>query len=61
MNAMTSQRLAADIRASLREALDYTAGKRTKAVLHKVTPRSTDVDRDRQGRAEGCSARAEER
>jgi hypothetical protein len=38
----TSQ-LADDIRASLHEALDHFAGKRTKAVVHRVTPRYTDA------------------
>lgn len=33
--------LAEDIRASLREALDHAAGKRTKAVVHRVVPRDT--------------------
>jgi putative transcriptional regulator len=37
------QRLADDIRASLREGLDHAAGKRTKAVVHKVMPRATDA------------------
>ena len=35
--------LADDIRASLHEALDYAAGKRTKAVVHRITPRDTDA------------------
>lgn len=35
--------LADDIRASLREALDHAAGKRTKATVHSVTPRETDA------------------
>jgi len=37
------RRLADDIRASLREALDHAAGRRTKAVVHKVMPRATDA------------------
>ena len=37
------RRLADDIRASLREALDHAADKRTKAVVHKVMPRATDA------------------
>ena len=36
-------RLADDIRASLSEALDHASGKRTKAVVHRVTPRDTDA------------------
>jgi putative transcriptional regulator len=35
--------LAEDIRASLHEALDHVAGKRTKAVVHRVMPRKTDA------------------
>jgi hypothetical protein len=35
--------LASDIRASLREALDQASGKRTKAVIRRVTPRETDA------------------
>lgn len=35
--------LAADIRASFQEALAHASGKRTKAVLHRVTPRETDA------------------
>lgn len=40
-------RLADDIRASLHEALDLAAGKRTKAVVHRVTPRDTDARKAR--------------
>ena len=36
-------RLADDIRASLHEAFDYAAGKRTKAVVHRVVPKRTDA------------------
>ena len=36
-------RLAEDLRASLHEALDYAAGKRTRAVVHRITPRDTDA------------------
>ena len=43
MAKKVKRRLAEDIRASLREAFDYAAGKRTKAVIHKVTPRRTDA------------------
>ncbi len=35
--------LADDIRDSLREALDYAAGKKTKAKVHRVLPRITDA------------------
>jgi len=35
--------LADDIRASLHEALDYAAGKGTKAVVHRVVPHDTDA------------------
>jgi len=40
---MMRRRLADDIRASLREALDHAGGKRTKAVVHKIMPRATDA------------------
>jgi putative transcriptional regulator len=36
-------RLFEDLRASLDEARDYLAGKRTGAVVHRVTPRETDA------------------
>ncbi len=39
----TTQGLADDIRASLREAMDHAAGKRTKAIVHRVTPQDTDA------------------
>jgi putative transcriptional regulator len=35
--------LADDIRASLREARDYAAGKKTKAVTHRVAPAETEA------------------
>ena len=35
--------LADDIRASLREALDHASGKRTRAIVHRMTPRDTDA------------------
>jgi putative transcriptional regulator len=35
--------LADDIRASLYEALDHAAGKRTGAITHRLTPRDTDA------------------
>lgn len=40
-NKVTS--LADDIRASLHEARDFAAGKRTKAIVHEVTPQATDA------------------
>jgi putative transcriptional regulator len=43
MAKKVTRRLADDIRASLREALDHARGKRTKAIIHKVTPRMTDA------------------
>lgn len=43
MAKAVKKRLADDIRASLREALDHAAGKQTKAVVHRVTPRDTDA------------------
>lgn len=39
----STRRLADDIRASLHEALDMAAGKRTGAMVHKVKPRATDA------------------
>jgi putative transcriptional regulator len=39
----SSRRLADDIRESLHEAIDHAAGKRTGAVVHKVSPRATDA------------------
>ena len=41
MTQRTTRRLSDDIRASLHEALDHVAGKRTGAVVHKVKPRAT--------------------
>ena len=35
--------LADDIRASFQEAIAHASGKRTKAVVHRVTPRETDA------------------
>lgn len=43
MERKMSSRLADDIRASLQEARDYAAGRPTKAVVHRVTPRATDA------------------
>lgn len=41
MTRRKTSRLADDIRASLHEAIDFAAGKRTGAVVHKVSPRAT--------------------
>ncbi len=35
--------LADDIRASLREALDHASGKKTGAIVHRVTPHDSDA------------------
>jgi putative transcriptional regulator len=43
MEKKMSRRLAEDIRESLHEALDHAAGKQTKAVIHRVTPRETNA------------------
>ena len=43
MAKKVTHRLAEDIRASLHEATDYAAGRHTKAVIHRVTPRHTDA------------------
>jgi putative transcriptional regulator len=43
MEKKMTKRLADDIRASLHEALDHARGKRTEAVVHRVTPRETDA------------------
>jgi hypothetical protein len=40
MAKKVTRRLAEDIRASLREALDHFAGKRTRAVAHRLTQRA---------------------
>jgi hypothetical protein len=48
----TTRQLAADNRASLCEALDHAAGKRTGVVVHKVRPRATQL------RSPGCARRA---
>jgi hypothetical protein len=42
-----SRRLAGDFRASLHEAIDHAAGKRTGAVVHKVRTRATDARKAR--------------
>lgn len=47
MAKKVASRLADDIRASLHEALDHFAGKRTKAVVHRITPRDTDARKAR--------------
>ncbi len=41
MAKKVKRRLADDIRASLYEALAHAAGKRTKAIVHRITPRDT--------------------
>jgi putative transcriptional regulator len=38
-----NNRLADDIRESLREAGDYFSGKTTKAIVHRVSPKETDA------------------
>ena len=43
MEKKMTKRLADDIRASLHEALDQARGKRTKAIVHRVTPVETDA------------------
>ncbi len=43
MTQRKASRVADDIRASLREAIDHAVGKRTRVVVHKVTPRATDA------------------
>lgn len=43
MEKKMTRRLADDIRDSLREALEHASGKRTKAIVHRVTPRETDA------------------
>jgi putative transcriptional regulator len=43
MAKKVNRRLSDDIRASLHEALDCAAGKRTNVVVHRVTPRDTDA------------------
>ena len=43
MTQRKTSRLVEDIRTSLREALDHAAGKRTGAIVHKVSPHATDA------------------
>ncbi len=43
MAKKVNRRLSDDIRASLHEALDYAAGKRTNVVVHRVKSRDTDA------------------
>lgn len=43
MEKKVNSRLADDIRASLHEALEHASGKKTDAVVHRVTPRNTDA------------------
>jgi hypothetical protein len=38
-----NNRLADDIRESLREAGDYFSGKTTKAIVHRVSPKETEA------------------
>ncbi len=38
-----NSRLADDIRESLREAGDYFSEKKTKAIVHRVSPKETDA------------------
>ena len=38
-----NNRLADDIRESLREASNYFSGKMTKAIVHRVSPKATDA------------------
>ena len=38
-----NNRLADEIRESLREADDYFSGKKTKAIVHRVSPKETDA------------------
>jgi hypothetical protein len=45
--ATPKNRLADDIRESLREADDYFSGKPTNAIVHRVSPKETDVRRAR--------------
>jgi putative transcriptional regulator len=43
MGKKVKNRLADDIRASLDELRDFVAGKKTGAIVHRVTPRRTDA------------------
>lgn len=43
MEKKVTRRLADDVRASLHEAIEHAAGKRTKAIVHRVTPRDNDA------------------
>jgi putative transcriptional regulator len=43
MAKKVARRLADDIRESLREALVHGAGKQTKIVIHRITPRVSDA------------------
>jgi hypothetical protein len=43
MAKKVKRRLAEDIRASLREALDHAAGKRPKVLTRRIIPRDTDA------------------
>jgi hypothetical protein len=46
--AASKNRLADDIRESLREADDYFSGRPTKVIVHRVSPKETDVRLARQ-------------
>jgi hypothetical protein len=43
MAKKAKSRLAGDIRASLDELRDFVAGRKTGAIVHRVTPRETDA------------------
>jgi putative transcriptional regulator len=43
MAKKTTRLIASDIRASLQEALEHAAGRRTKTIVHRVTPHETDA------------------
>ena len=49
MEKKVKRRLGDDIRASLHEALDHAAGRRTKAIAHKVMPRPPKARRGSKG------------
>jgi hypothetical protein len=42
-----NSRLADDIRESLREAVDYAAGKTTRAIVHRARPTETEAHQAR--------------
>jgi len=47
MEKKATKRLAGDIRISLHEALDHARGRRTNAIVHRVTPLGTDARKAR--------------